>query len=69
MGGKVGISIEEAARTLEKALGNTKVDVSQLAEALRILTPSEVYRVSAQEAGESLESLRKLFGEINRGER
>ena len=63
---QVEISVEEAACTLEKALGSTKVDVSQLAEALRILTPSEVYRVSAQEAGESL---RKLFDEINRGER
>lgn len=63
---QVEISVEEAVRTLEKALGSTKVDVSQLAEALRILTPSEVYRVSAQEAGESL---RKLFDEINRGER
>ncbi|ASB87726.1 hypothetical protein [Bacillus sonorensis] len=63
---QVEISVEEAARTLEKALGSTKVDVSQLAEALRILTPSEVYRLSAQEAGESL---RKLFDEINRGER
>ncbi|MEK5099315.1 MULTISPECIES: hypothetical protein [unclassified Bacillus (in: firmicutes)] len=62
---QVEISVEEAARTLEKDLGNTKVDVSQLAEALRILTPSEVYRVSAQEAGESM---RKLLDEINRGD-
>ncbi|WP_041056699.1 hypothetical protein [Bacillus subtilis] len=66
MGEKVGISIEEAARSLEKALGDTKVDVSQLADALRVFIPTEVCRVSAQEAGESL---RKLFNEIDAGER
>lgn len=65
MSAKVGISIEEAARSLEKLIGN-KVDVSQLKEALRIVSPSEVYRVSAQEAGESLQ---KLFDEIDAGER
>ncbi|MGQ5176933.1 hypothetical protein ACSQ7W_11575 [Bacillus halotolerans] len=66
MSENVGLSVEEAARSLEKVLGDTEVDVSQLKEALRVFMPSEICRVSAQEAGESL---RKLFNEIDAGER
>ncbi|MEK3813129.1 hypothetical protein [Bacillus sp. FSL R7-0685] len=65
---QVEISVAEAARTLEKSLENSNVDVdvSQLKEALRVFIPTAVCRVSAQEAGESM---RKLLDEINRGER
>lgn len=68
MSENVGISIEEAARSLEKALENSNVgvDVSQIKEALRVFIPIGVCCVSAQEVGESM---RKLFDEIDAGER
>ncbi|MCY9061011.1 hypothetical protein MOE67_02000 [Bacillus inaquosorum] len=68
MSENVGISIEEAARSLEKALENSNVgvDVSQLQEALYIVSSIESHRFSGHEAGEKLQ---KLFDEIDAGER
>ncbi|MED0799328.1 hypothetical protein P4T18_18120 [Bacillus inaquosorum] len=65
---QVEFSVQEAARTLEKALENSNVgvDVSQLQEALYIVSSIESHRFSGREAGEKLQ---KLFDEIDAGER
>ncbi|MCY9334104.1 hypothetical protein MOF01_08030 [Bacillus spizizenii] len=62
------ISVEEAAHTLEKALENSNVDVdvSQLKEALLLVSHSEGRRFSGREAGEKLQ---RLFAEIDGGGR
>lgn len=59
------ISVEEATRTLEKALENSNVgvDVSRLKEALLLVSHSEGRRFSGRETGEKLQ---RLFDKTDR---